>query len=533
MSDGLELKPTEARVLRLIVERPSRAKEMVGPGLSEQTVHRVTSGLRERGYVSAKNGIQSATPAGIRALESIGSAGSLAPRLPIPALDLLPTVEHRAYVEIGLCAAAARTHLGLLEGLPGIVLVGDSGAQKTRASRALVAAAGGDPYEDVVEAALHRGRGVFVRHNSQGEEISRSHLLDRPVAVFDECEKIEDGTAQLVIEQAYFHGTARVQLEKSIEMKAMPVAVMNARAPIAAGFAKRTGFHPSIFRRVVYAELEGLNVPKGHGKAGKTKDWLKDFFQVDAARKVKLPKPKAPGLEAAARIRRALDAIVANKAVAAKLDEYMLEVIAKGATAWLDDETAIRLVLRNWAILSARTGILIPDWELVLKMHFDPKRTQAELEAEELAKNMRTFVQTAAKAFHGDILLATRFAELLIDFRSRGLELGTEDGLKRLSRMLSLVATDLERNWKLTFKLLGFPAWLETQGATLATVEALATAAGAEGVGHHPKRAAYLVELGQASLDDGHHLTMNGREVPWPGDEDGAGPDASRAASAP
>ena len=69
-----------------------------------------------------------------------------------------PTVEHRAYVEVGLCAAAGRTHLGLRREPPRDSPGRRHGAQKTRASRALVAAAGGDPYEDVVEAALHRGR---------------------------------------------------------------------------------------------------------------------------------------------------------------------------------------------------------------------------------------------------------------------------------------------------------------------------------------------------------------------------------------
>lgn len=499
----IDLTPTQVRVLRLIAERPSRVKELIAPGLSEATIHRATAVLRELGFIISADGIQTVTPAGIRWLESLRTTSSARPSLPIPALDLLPTVEHRSFVELGLCAAVARTHLGLLEGLPGLVLVGDSGAQKTRASRALVAAAGGDPHGDVVEASLPSGRGVFVRHNARGEEISRSRLLEVPVAVFDECDKCGDDVTQLMIEQAYFHGTARVRLERTfVDMRATPVAVMNPRAPIAEGFARRTAFHSSLFRRVAYCEWEGLAVPRPNDGT----DWLAEFLRVDAARRVKLPPPRAPGLNAAGAIRRAFDQIVAKKSVAKTLDEFMFANFARGATAWLDDESAIQLVVWNWAIGAARTGILVPEWSLALRMHFAPRETEAELKRAERADLLNQLDKALVAAFDGDLIRAVQFAEVLVELKKVGIDLRSDSTVTQLKDVLTLVTTKLRGNWKLAKRLLGLRSVLRENGMTTRTVVGLATVVGTKQI--PATAAAYLLAVGYGSYFRDHARLM-------------------------
>ncbi len=502
------LSPTVIRVLRMIVKRPSRVTEMVQPGLSEATIHRATSDLRKRGLVVADDGVQSATDAAHLALEAADATSAVIPTLPIPALGHLPTTKHRAFVEIGLCAAAARTHLTVREGLPGIIFVGEPGAQKTRACRALIAAAVGDPYLDLVEAALPSGRGVFIRHDARGDEVSRSHLLSVPVAVFDECDKIEDPVTRRMVEQAYFHGTAQVVLDKDpVEMKAMPVAVMNPLAVMNSDFEARTGFHHSIFRRVIYADFATLKAPKDHDT-----DWLKEFFATDSARKVKLPKPRTPSLDAALRIRKAIDALAKSADVKEKTDEFMLAVIAKGATAWLDDEAAIRLVVFNWALLIEATGVLVSEWQLAFKMHFAPKETKEEIELAKTKRAIENLCHGARVAFKNDLGLATDYMFIASEIQKHGLELASREGLTNLARALVTIATAL-KGWKRAHGALSLRKKLREINVTVETARELAVKASELSLGDDPEGASYLLDLGHLAYTQGFFLTN--KKDPW------------------
>lgn len=398
------IKPAAERLLRLIVERAAKARDLVRPGLSHATVFRHVGSLLAEGLVTVDDeGVYRATRKGRGWIDARTTDLEVAPSLPIPALDKAPTPEHRAAIELGVCAVAARVHRTADRSLGGFVLLGEPGSFKTTTAKSIVALVGGDTREDVVDTALEAGRGLLVRRNARGEEVTRCRLLGVPAAVFDEADKVQDVRAKSLLENVYFMGTSTVNNGGEVfDVACTPVATMNPVDEEGTTFAELTGFHGSRERRVVFVQLPKVLLPPEK----LDEDWFEELVAADRDRAVKLPPPRSPALKAAGRFRAIIDLVIEDPKRARDLEPHVLNVMARGATAWLDDERAVRLVAFAWARLMSTNGYCYPDWELRLQLHFAPDAVRRARRVRRRARRMKKLHDAVKAHLDGDLARA-------------------------------------------------------------------------------------------------------------------------------
>jgi hypothetical protein len=454
------MKPAAERLLRLIVERASRAKDLVRTGLSQATVFRHVSSLLAEGFVTVDdNGVYRASRKGREWIDARTLDLEVAPELPIPALSKAPSPVHRAILELGACAAAARVHRTADRSLAGFVLLGPSGTFKSTTACAMVAMAGGDVREDVVDAASEAGRGLLVRRNARGEEVTRCRLLKVPVAVFDETDKLQDARAKSILENVYFMGTATANNEGTVfDVTCTPVATLNPVDEEGSTFAELTGFHCSRERRVVLVQLPKVSIPPER----LDEDWLAELVSADRDRAVKLPPPRSPALKAAGRFREIIDLVIEDPKRAQDVDPHVLNVMARGATAWLDDERAIRLVSFAWARLMVTNGYCHPDWELRLQLHFAPAAVRKARRARRRARRMKKLEDAVKKHLGGDLAHALKVIRREGVVRTEAPELVT--GMEAIART---VVSDFEGDARRVVSVLERDVALRRRGLSI------------------------------------------------------------------
>lgn len=390
---------TAERVLRALARGPAKAKEIATGGLSVPTFYRVTKELPPGFVLADSEGYHTLGEKGQAWLDARDASVDAVPELPIPALAHAPSPEHRSFLELGMCGAVARAHSVADRSLPCFLLVGEPGSFKTTIGAALVALAGGNPETDVVLAAQATGKGLLVRRNARGEEIYRCSLLDVPVAVFDEMEKVEDARAAGDLANCYFGGTAIVNTEgPAIPLRCLPVGTMNPASNGARNFAELTDLHDSRERRVTLAQLPKVVIPKEK----LDDDWFANLVAQDRDRTPKLPVPRNPGLKVAGRFRAIIDLVFKNAKAAERMDPHVLKIFACGATAWFDDERAMRHVAFHWTRLQATNGLCHDDWEERLLAHFAPEATKKVRRTKRVLRKSRPLYNAVKNYLDGD-----------------------------------------------------------------------------------------------------------------------------------
>lgn len=542
-------KDNTERVLRLLASHgPSKAKDLVRPGLAQATVYRAIETLKGRELVIPdEQGAYAITKKGSAWLEARNEAVEVAPELPVPALDHAPSALHRSFMTIGLCMTCARWHGVNDRSYGALVAIGESGGFKTTGGEAVVVLAGGDTSKDVVDISSEAGKGLLVRRDARGEELFRSHLLEVPVAVFDEADKIDDAKVKSTLETVYLSGKPTVASEGSpIPIRCTSIVTMNPVNESGASFNDLTGFHSSRDRRVIVARFPRITIKREQDQK-EEEFWLKTLIKEDRTRTTKLPPPRNPGLRVAGRFRAISDLIIRDPGIASRVDEHVLNNIARGATAWLDDERAVRLVAFHWGRLAASNGHCHEDWEERLAMHFAPKAARRARRDAKVLKRSRRLYAAVKEALDGDFDRAIKVieregaearaepeveasdADLLKAARS-----GLKDGVPRaIAVILNAIdleqkghsiatAVDLERRRsKLAlrraeaFDGLDLRARLKAKGLSSAVAERLAELAHARGFSVDD--AAYAFELGAVLVLMGYrhkHLDMLARRAP-------------------
>lgn len=499
-----DLLPSRERVLRLLDEKASRALDLVRPGLSAATIFRAAADLRERKLIRGDaDGVLEVTDRGRGWLRLRDAAAELEPQLPIPALELVPTLTRRSAVGLGLCSVAWRTSEDADRSLAGLGFLGGPNGGKTTLARALAALAGGDPSADVVDVPAQRGCDLFVRRDARGAEVTRARFLTVPVVVFDEDDKGEDREVRRTIDQGYLHGTLGVNMgNETYEIPATPVSVRNPKAAADALLEDRFGCHASLLRRLVI-----FNVDADPLDEDDLTDWLAELITVDAARAVKIPKVRNPTLECAGRFRKVMKLILRRSDHWKELDAHLLQNLARGATGFFEtDEAAVRYVVWAWARVVATLGWLHPEWESLLRRMFENPAEEIVAPAVEVVpepaevRAAREFVALVVERLGADFALARDLLSKALDARERGADKLGAIATPVVQAFLELHGRDSKR----AVYLLDLDRLFGTVGYT--TEHAQALVGRAADLGFSPKGAAYALELGAEMLARGFKL---------------------------
>ena len=138
------------------------------------------------------------TGAGILKLEAL--RGSSIPTLSTlyPPLELVPTPQHRALVELGLAAVIARKYELRADRHPTLVLAGPTLTWKTSCAMFLCHMIGLDPLKQIVNLAAESGKSLWLRKASTGQITYKRELLDTELVVFDEFQAADPQTKRLL-----------------------------------------------------------------------------------------------------------------------------------------------------------------------------------------------------------------------------------------------------------------------------------------------------------------------------------------------
>lgn len=406
------LKEKTERVLRLLdTDGAAKAKDLVRRGLAQATIYRAFEELRERGLVTVdEQGLYTLHEKGRAWIEARDGEMEITPELPIPALDHAPSDLHRSFMTISMSMTAARWHGVNDRSYGALVAIGESGGFKSTGAEAVVVLAGGNRSTDIADVSTDAGKGLLIRRDGRGEVIFRSPMLSIPVAVFDEAEKIEDKNVESTIEMVYLAGKPTITIEgKPIDVRCTSILTMNPVTEGATSFVDLTGFHSSRDRRILAAYFPELKIPPE--QLDKEEFWLAKLIAEDSKRKEKLPQPRNPGLKAAGRLRVIIDLIVKDPDVAKRVDEHVLNNAARGATAWLDDERAVRLVAYHWGRMKASLGHCHDDWEQRLAMHWAPKAVRKKRRNAKILKRCKPLYMAVKAHLDGDFMKAVQVIE--------------------------------------------------------------------------------------------------------------------------
>lgn len=409
---SVSLKNNAERVLRRLADIGSaKVKDIVNPSLSQATIYRAVDELQRRGLVTAdEQGIYSITPKGQEWIEGRDETIEVAPMLPIPAIDHAPSDLHRSFMTISMCMTAARWHRVNDRSYGALLAIGESGGFKSTGAEAVVVLVGGNRSTDVADVSTDAGKGLLIRRDGRGEVIFRSPMLDVPAAVFDEADKIEDKNVESTIEMVYLAGKPTITIEgKPIDVRCTSILTMNPVTEGATSFEDLTGFHSSRDRRLLAAYFPKLEISPE--QLDKEEFWLTKLIGEDSKRTEKLPPPRNPALKSAGRFRVIVDMIVKDSEVAKRVDEHVLNNAARGATSWLDDERAVRLVAYHWGRMKASLGHCHDDWEQRLTMHWAPKAAKKALRNKRILKRCRPLYKAVKAHLGGDFKKAVHVIE--------------------------------------------------------------------------------------------------------------------------
>lgn len=485
---------TAEHVLRLLVsEGPAQVKSLVREKLSSATVYRALDLLESRGLTTRKEGVYSATEDGRRQVERQDEATEVFPELPIPALDHTPTPDHRSVLTLGMCATVARWHAVNDRAFVTLVMLGVPGGGKSSTGEALLVLVGGDRHKDLVDVSSAGGKALLVRRDGRGDELYRSHLLQVPASVFDEMDKCDDPKARSTIETVYMAGKPTVSIEgQVIAVRCTSVITMNPVSKEGTSFEELTGFHDSRERRAILVRLPKLEVP---AEELDEEFWLTRLIETDKGRAEKLPRPRNPHLKAARRFAEVIKVVLQNKAAASQADPHVLNNLARGATSWLDDERAVRLVAFHWARTQSANGYCYSDWEQRLALFFAPEAVRKARRDRRIVTRSRRLYRAVKDHMGGDF---DRACEVIASTGRVGRE---APGLtSSLTQVASMVLDQFDGDATPLLTLMELELAARKQGISLRKAAELANEA--RGLDHGQARAGfkYLTRLFEEGL---------------------------------
>ncbi|MFC1706808.1 hypothetical protein ACFL59_08310 [Planctomycetota bacterium] len=325
------------------------------------SVYRLLGKLVDQGLLRREGRRYSLMPAGRDALDSLGtgnvqSGWTLTLEAQLPHLRHTPTPLHRAVLELVACAIVARRHRLRTSHHPAFLLFAPKLRWKTWLAKAGGHMAGGDPTYDVIYLGSESGRSMLSRKGARGQRVTVRSALGKSVVGLDEYLRAKPDVRRLV--QVYLFGELSVPDEnETLTIEAVPIVTLNPRED-AADLDQRLGLDEAMLRRSVPVDLTAIDIPPALLTEGEI--LLERMKALGAA---DFPPPQHPDREPRAEVKKLLLATLDCPERLAGIDVTMLAMLATAATAWLEPEQALSLVVSNYLTIVRQLGWTKPGWK--------------------------------------------------------------------------------------------------------------------------------------------------------------------------
>ena len=365
----------EIEILRYLEGGPALVQPVLNQ-IPRSSAYRLLRRLQQDRLVAREGRRYRLLPAGRDALAALDVPPIQA--IPAPSLDRYiphlrhaPTAFHRAVLELVACAIVARQHRLRVSHHPAFVVFGPKLRWKTWLARAACLIAGIDPACSVIYLGVESGRSMLSRKGAKGQRLSLRAALDQPVVGLDEWLRAKPEVRRLA--QVYLHGEITVPDENEV-LTIRPVAIMtlNPRDGKHA-LDERLGLDEPMLRRSILADVSEVEIPPDLLTEG---DALLD--RIRAQDPAEFPPPRRSDWEPREEVkRRLLDALDAPERLAG-IDVTMVAMLATAATAWLEPEVALHLVLSDYLTVVEQLGWTKSNWRSEMEVPLDQKTDETD-----------------------------------------------------------------------------------------------------------------------------------------------------------
>ena len=331
-------------ILEHLSTEPRPVAPLVGP-LPRGSLYRHLGDLRAAGLVVKSGRSYALTSTGLarRAEREQGHAWEAMSRI-YPALEGVPSPQHRALLELMLAAVVIRQYTDQAEHHAGFLLLGPTLAWKSSAARFCCQTVGVDPATHIVDCGAEAGRSLWLRRSPSGEIVAQRALIDSPVAIFDEYQSADRGVRRAIA--PFLTGRRHIPVENSlVEIRAVSLLILNPGPGIT--LAARTGLSVPQLRRLIPCDV-------GAAELGDLA--LRGEAAVAAARQgspVALRAPRGSCESFRGALVRLLPRVL-KPDVVSMIDIELLLGLGTGLTAWLPEASAMRQALYD-ALLAYET----------------------------------------------------------------------------------------------------------------------------------------------------------------------------------
>jgi hypothetical protein len=313
----------------------------------------IKSGLLE---TSGKD-LYRTTPQGILRLEAI--TGDVPPGLTTiyPPLAQVPTLLHRATIELVIAAIIARRYDVRPDHHPTFTMAGQTFTWKSSTGTFICHMLGLDPNKQIINLAAEAGRSTWLRKNSTGKVTYKRELMDSPFVVFDEYQSADPETKRL--HAIWTDGRKTIAVENQLlTISAVTLETLNPRE--GKTWQERLTLPSPQIRRRFICNVAGT----------KNSDLALTGDAILAAAKahcpIDLPKPTADCTKHKPEIHEALRRSL-NEEDTELVDLETITMLATAMTAYMGPLDAIRLVLFDALLLFESLGWTRPGWKVHVK----------------------------------------------------------------------------------------------------------------------------------------------------------------------
>ncbi len=358
----------EIEILRYLEAGPAPLQPVLSR-IPKSSTYRLLSRLRQDRLVARDGRRYRLLPAGREALTALSAPPTAAAAAPsfdrhVRHLRHAPTAFHRSVLELVACAVVARKHRLRPSHHPAFVVFGPKLRWKTWIAKAACLMTGVDPARFVIYLATESGRSMVSRKGSKGQRLSLRAALDKPIVGLDEWLRARPEVRRLA--QVYLHGDLTVPDENEVlTIQPVPIVTLNPREQRDA-LDERLGLDEAMLRRSILADVSGVDIPPDLLAEG---DVLLD--RIKALDPAEFPPPRRPDWEPRDEVkRRLLDALDAPERLAG-IDVTMLAMLATAATAWIEPDEALYVVMTDYLTIVEPLGWTKTDWRSRMEASLD------------------------------------------------------------------------------------------------------------------------------------------------------------------
>jgi hypothetical protein len=272
-------------------------------------------------------------------------------------LQLVPTVQLRALIELILCAIAARLAAFRDDHHAGFVLFGHTLSWKSSLARFVCLMLGLSPSTHVIELGTESGQSLWLRRDARGAVTFQRDILTASFLAFEEY--LEAAPKVRAVIQRFLCGRTSIPFENSV-LPLAPVCLVTMNARPKASLEERTTFKSHQVRRLVLCNTDQIRQPD-LALIGE------QALQAAAQHQpLTVPTPRTDCQQYRPQIVRLVRDLMTPEAQPLVEVELVI-LLCAGMTGFIeDDERAIQQALYNFALVTQTLGWVVGDWLAVI-----------------------------------------------------------------------------------------------------------------------------------------------------------------------